>query len=128
MKVFLFNIASFASALSTGQMRPCDMAVEECSLNFDCVDFPYCSEDGFYFTGPVCSIEGSCSCIDRLTGAKSVSSEGVELTTQVYLPADFFGSWMTDAQFSCDLFSSDASESASLAETVPEYVLSQIAL
>ena len=32
MKVFLFNIASFASALSTGQMRPCDMAVEECSL------------------------------------------------------------------------------------------------
>ena len=94
--------------------------------NADCVDWPYCTEDGFYFTGPVCSIAGSCSCIDRDNGAVSVSSEGVELTTQVFLPADFFGSWMAENDFSCDLFSSDASATASLAEYVPEDVLSQI--
>jgi hypothetical protein len=123
MKVFLI---SAASAFSTAQLRPCDKAIEECSLNADCVDWPYCTEDGFYFTGPVCSIAGSCSCIDRNNGAVSVSSEGVELTTQVFLPADFFGSWMAENNFSCDLFSSDASATASLAEYVPEDVLSQI--
>lgn len=98
--------------------------------SFTCAELPFCDGDGKFYAGPVCDATNACSCIDAITGETAMSSEGIQLVSSVYLPDDFFGSWMSGTDFDCALFSSDAAASLSLTDPslgLPADLLASIA-
>merc|ERR1712228_870282 len=126
----LITLITAVVAFPTSEDRPCDAQLEACLMSFTCGELPFCDADGSYYTGPVCDATNACSCIDAKTGHTSVSSEGIQLVSGIYLPDNFFGGWMSGTDFDCALFSSDAGNSPSLTDPslgLPEELLASIA-
>merc|ERR1712035_264454 len=111
-KLFMAVSAVCAGPVSN---KPCQDEFDKClaeistmgEISAECEQMPWCDADGYYFQGPVC--DGTCKCLDRVTGEVSVSSEGYSLETSLVLPDEVFNS---NNRLDCSLFTKDQDSTA----------------